>query len=93
MPRLLKISLYTLLIVLLLFACTQAKNTYYLLHNSIKVHVTGHVQRPDTYFLPFGSRAVDAVQEAGGVAEDGSVDFINLSQKLVDGDIVNVPEK
>lgn len=61
--------------------------------SKIRVRVTGHIQHPGSYYLSPGSRAVDAVQEAGGVTEEGSVDFINLAQKLVDGDIVNVPEK
>ncbi len=57
----------------------------------VVVHVAGAVQSPGVYRLGAGSRVVDAVQAAGGVAGDANSDAINLAALLTDGERVYVP--
>lgn len=55
------------------------------------VHVAGAVHTPGVYRLDAGSRVVDAVLAAGGVAADSNSDAINLAAVLTDGARVYVP--
>jgi len=55
------------------------------------VHVAGAVQAPGVYRLKPGSRVIDAVSAAGGVASDSNSDAINLAAVLADGERVYVP--
>ena len=55
------------------------------------VHVAGAVQVPGVYRLGAGSRVLDAVKAAGGVAADSNADAINLAASLTDGERVYVP--
>ena len=55
------------------------------------VHVAGAVQVPGVYRLNAGSRVIDAVGAAGGVAADANSDAINLAASLTDGERVYVP--
>ena len=55
------------------------------------VHVAGAVQIPGVYRLGAGSRVIDAVEAAGGVAVDSNSDAINLAAALTDGERVYVP--
>lgn len=55
------------------------------------VHVAGAVQAPGVYRLTVGSRVIDAVVAAGGVATDSNSDAINLAAVLTDGARVYVP--
>lgn len=55
------------------------------------VHVAGAVQTPGVYRLTAGSRVIDAVQAAGGMAPDSNSDAINLAASLTDGERVYVP--
>lgn len=55
------------------------------------VHVDGAVERPGVYSLPAGSRVVDAVEAAGGLAGDVRSSGVNLAQVLVDGQQVVIP--
>ena len=48
--------------------------------------VTGAIQNPGIYTLSYGSRAVDAVQAAGGMRSDADQSAINLAARLKDGD-------
>ncbi len=57
----------------------------------IYVHVCGAVQAPGVYQLPAGSRYQDAVQAAGGFAEDAEETFLNLASPLTDGEQLVVP--
>lgn len=59
----------------------------------LQVHVTGAVVRSGVYTLPPGSRLVDAVQAAGGMAPDADEERINLADHLVDGQQVYVPRQ
>lgn len=57
------------------------------------VHVTGSVNQPGVYTLPYGSRISDAVQAAAGFTQDADQDKLNLAQLLRDGDQIRVPAK
>lgn len=59
----------------------------------VTVYITGAVQQPrTTHSLPFGSRAQDAIDAAGGLLESADLDRVNLAQILRDGDQVHVPQ-
>lgn len=55
------------------------------------VHVLGAVVRPGLYTLPAGSRVVDAVGAAGGMAPDADQGGVNLARTLTDGEQLVVP--
>ncbi len=59
--------------------------------SEVVVHVAGAVVTAGVYRLGAGSRVVDAVQAAGGLAPDAVPDAINLAAVLVDGERVYVP--
>lgn len=57
----------------------------------IMVYVTGAVQNPQvTLELPAGSRVQDALDAAGGVADDADMDRINVAGILHNGDHIHV---
>jgi competence protein ComEA len=58
----------------------------------ITVYVSGKVNREGLYSLPVGSRLNDAMQAAGGFAEDANSSRLNLAEILVDGEQIDVPE-
>jgi competence protein ComEA len=58
---------------------------------NITVFVTGAVKNPGIYNLPFGSRATDAVQAAGGMLSSADNTVINLAAPLKDSDKILVP--
>ena len=58
---------------------------------TIYVHVCGAVITPDVYELPTGSRVYEAVQAAGGFAEDADSSYVNQAQKLTDGVKLVIP--
>ncbi|MDO5498964.1 MAG: helix-hairpin-helix domain-containing protein [Propionibacteriaceae bacterium] len=51
----------------------------------IRIHVLGHVREPGVHRLPVGARVADAVEAAGGFAEDARPGELNLAQVLADG--------
>lgn len=55
------------------------------------VHVSGAVRDPGLYVLAAGSRVVDAIAAAGGFADDGDRDAVNLARTLDDGEQLSVP--
>lgn len=59
---------------------------------TVLVHVTGAVRRPGLVSLAAGSRVVDAVAAAGGVAEDADVAAVNLARPVADGEQLAVPK-
>ncbi len=60
-------------------------------HEPIIVYVTGAVQTPQaTFSLPYGSRVQDAINAAGGLAQNADLSRINMAGILRDGDQVHV---
>ena len=57
----------------------------------IVVYVSGLVEHPGVIKLPAGSRALDAVNAAGGLLFGAEVSKLNLAQPLRDGIQVHVP--
>ena len=58
---------------------------------SIFVDVGGAVNLSGLFVLPAGSRVADAIDAAGGLAEDADVKYINRACLLADGDKLYVP--
>ncbi len=63
------------------------------LRGPVVVHVVGLVRHPGVYRLPAGSRARDAVRQAGGARPRADLDSVNLAALLADGEQVRVPER
>lgn len=57
----------------------------------IVVHVIGEVQRPGVYELPPESRALAAIEAAGGATEEAILSALNLARLLSDGEQLLVP--
>lgn len=57
----------------------------------ICVHVCGAVKNPGVYELPAGSRVYEAVQAAGGFAENADRDYVNQAQQLPDAVQLVIP--
>ncbi len=57
----------------------------------IYVHVCGAVLRSGVYELEAGSRVYEAVQAAGGFAEDADKNYVNQAQELSDGIKLVIP--
>lgn len=55
------------------------------------VHVFGAVRSPGLYVLPAGTRVVDAIAAAGGLAQDAATQGVNLARPLADGEQLGVP--
>lgn len=55
------------------------------------VYVCGCVLRPGVYFLSSENRVCDAIECAGGITEDASVNYWNLAQKIEDGMKIYIP--
>jgi competence protein ComEA len=62
--------------------------------NPITVYVTGAVGEPESMVtLPVGSRVQDAIDAAGGTAENANLEGVNLAGIVRDGDQIHVPEQ
>lgn len=59
----------------------------------IFIHIDGQVNSPGLYQLDEGARVQDALDLAGGITEEGSLDYINLSAKLQDEMKIRIPSK
>ncbi len=58
---------------------------------TICVYVCGAVNEPGVYYLDEDARVYQAVEMAGGAAEDAAVEYLNMAGTLVDGQQVYVP--
>ena len=58
---------------------------------AIYVHVCGAVVSPGVYEMPEGSRFYEAVDAAGGLAEDACQDYLNMAALLADGSRLEIP--
>ena len=59
----------------------------------VYVYVTGAVANPGVYSLDEGLRVRDAVEAAGGLAEDADASPVNLARVLSDGEHIELPTK
>lgn len=59
--------------------------------SAICVYVCGAVKCPGVVELPEGSRVNDALEAAGGFAEDASRDHVNLAARVADGEKLFFP--
>lgn len=59
----------------------------------IYVHVCGAVKSPGVVELTEGSRGADALQAAGGFLDTAQEDYVNLAEKLSDGQKLYFPDK
>ena len=59
----------------------------------VYVYVTGAVANPGVYSLDEGLRVCDAVEAAGGLAEDADASTVNLARVLSDGEHIALPTK
>jgi competence protein ComEA len=57
----------------------------------VVVHVVGAVARAGVVRLPGGSRVTDALDSAGGAADDADLARVNLARPVVDGERLYVP--
>lgn len=58
---------------------------------TIKIYVTGEVQRPGVYNVEANMRSLDAIKLAGGFTEVADVQKVNVTRILKDGAQINVP--
>ncbi|MCL2525803.1 MAG: ComEA family DNA-binding protein [Coriobacteriia bacterium] len=58
---------------------------------SIYVYLSGEVRNPQVYELPAGSRAIDALNAAGGFLETAAQESLNWALPLEDGMHLHVP--
>lgn len=59
----------------------------------IYVHVCGAVAQPGVYELETGSRVYEAVEQAGGFAENAEQNYVNQAQALEDGVKLVIPTR
>lgn len=57
------------------------------------VYVCGAVSAPGVYELEPGSRMYEAVEMAGGMTSEAAQEYINLAQKIEDGEQVWIPSR
>lgn len=57
------------------------------------VHLVGAVRKPGVYALPLGSRVLDAVELAGGLAKGAAPEAINLAAQIRDGEQIRIPHR
>lgn len=58
---------------------------------TIKIYVTGEVQKPGVYNVEANMRGLDAINLAGGFTERADVQKVNVTRILRDGTQLNVP--
>ena len=57
------------------------------------IHMIGAVKDPGVYALPLGSRVLDAVNRAGGLAKDAAPEAVNLAAQIRDGEQIRIPRR
>lgn len=58
----------------------------------IGIYILGAVEEPGVYFLPAGSRVVDAIEAAGGATAEADLARVNLAARLQDEAQIYVPK-
>lgn len=59
--------------------------------NMIVIHITGAVANEGILKIPEGSRIADAIEKAGGLTENASLNKVNLAYELEDGQKLYIP--
>lgn len=59
----------------------------------VYVHVDGGVLAPGVYALPIGARVFEAIDAAGGPAEDADQRELNLASRVADGQKLVIPRR
>lgn len=85
------IRTFLLMLTLALLMPAAARAQVQIQESTVRIHVSGHVQRPGVYTLPHGSRGVDAIQAAGGLSKGATLSELNLASVLQDGERLVVP--
>jgi len=85
------IPIVVLLLALALPMPLPASAQVQIQESTVRIHVSGHVQRPGVYTLPRGARGVDAIQAAGGLSKGAVLSDLNLASVLQDGERLVVP--
>lgn len=57
------------------------------------VDVDGSVRTPGVYRLTTSQRIADAIEAAGGLAEDADVSSVNRASKVIDGQKIHIPRE
>jgi len=57
----------------------------------VLVHVVGAVRTPGVVEVPANARVIDAIEKAGGISDDASVEGVNLARVVFDGEQIVVP--
>lgn len=57
----------------------------------ICVYICGSVLQPGIYWLEAGGRVFEAVEAAGGLAEDAASWYVNLAREAADGEQIYIP--
>lgn len=60
---------------------------------SLVIHICGAVKHPGVYKLEEGSRVYQAIEQAGGFAEEADEDYLNQADVLSDGRKLYVPTR
>ena len=55
------------------------------------MHICGEVENPGVYSLKEGSRLYELIELAGGMTQQAAKNYLNLVEKLIDGQRVQVP--
>lgn len=61
--------------------------------SDVVVSVSGAVARPGVYELPWGARAADLIQAAGGLTGEAEATLVNLALPLDTGSTIMVPTR
>lgn len=61
--------------------------------NQIYVHICGSVNNPGVYMCDSNSRLFEAIELAGGFTQDADETYLNLVEKISDGQRIYVPNK
>lgn len=59
--------------------------------DEMRVHVSGAVLQPGVVTVEPGERVVEALERAGGAAEEADLAAVNLARRLADEDHIHVP--
>ena len=57
---------------------------------TIKVDIKGMVENSGVYEVDSSARVIDVIDKAGGLINGANTDYLNLSKKLKDGDVIIV---